>query len=508
MWIYQSVHGIAQHNKLLPSFQRDELSLIQSVFDITGHKYTTNDNRQYINKGTFDNNEAIPNFDQENTKIGNYLQNLEYFKPLNVRLRDFYTIQSEQLENARQILPPKSLCLHRRYFPTNHHANKCPTDRRIQNAIKNINKKGQTVVVFSNDVNRAKKSFHAKSISFIDPGTALSNFREVGERRPTDKTKMARDFAALTLCDTLIVTCGSFSGFAAALHSGSGSVYHFDDTELMRTFGPDIISQWTLIDTQVSVAPMTNTAASKWETFLPSTTTANDYCSTGHNGKKWLEKVYSSVPLTSKCVDSKRIGGKGDGGKKVCLDNIVNNDCVVYSLGSRLDFSFENDVLKQLGCEVHTFDCTVGVAKNVPTGVNFHPWCVGGLNELKPISSDLGHQGETGQYYTLKTIMTKLNHNHIDLLKMDIERHEYAVIESLDVFPAQIVFETHLHNAYGMFGRPVSESEWSAMWKKLKMSGYGVFSNEPNPMCLCCCEWSVLRSGAPIINTTPQKQIE
>jgi len=52
-----------------------------------------------------------------------------------------------------------------------------------------------------------------------------------------------------------------------------------------------------------------------------------------------------------------------------------------------------------------------------------------------------------------------------------------------------------------MFGRPVSESDWSAMWKKLKESGYGVFPN-------CWCEWSVLRSGAPIINTTPQKQIE
>ena len=80
-------------------------------------------------------------------------------------------------------------------------------------------------MVFFNDVNQAKKYFHANSISFIDPGTTLSNFRGVGERRTTNKRKIARDFAALTLCDTLIITCGSFRGFAAALHSGYGTVY-------------------------------------------------------------------------------------------------------------------------------------------------------------------------------------------------------------------------------------------------------------------------------------------
>ena len=237
-------------------------------------------------------------------------------------------------------------------------------------------------------------------------------------------------------------------------------------------------------------------ASSKWETYLSSTNSQHDYCpEKGSEGEKWIQTVYSNVPKDSKCKRVERIGNTGDGGKLVCLDHITPNACIVYSLGSRLDFTFEIDVVKRLGCVVHTFDCTVGNPESVPNGVTFHPWCVGGQDEQKLISSDLGHQGETGQYYTLATIMSKLNHLNVDLLKMDIERHEFAVVDSLQIgyVPWQIVFETHLHNAYGMWGRPVTDTEWKSLWTKLSRLGYDVFSNEPNPMCRCCCEWSLLQ---------------
>ena len=172
---------------------------------------------------------------------------------------------------------------------------------------------------------------------------------------------------------------------------------------------------------------------SKWETYLPSTNSQHDYCpmKEGSVGDKWIQTVYSNVPKDTKCTRVERIGNTGDGGKLVCVDHIIQNACIVYSLGSRLDFSFEIDVVRRLGCVVHTFDCTVGNPKGVPFGVSFHPWCVGGQDEQKIVSSDLGHQGETGQYYTLATIMSKLNHPNVDLLKMDIERYEFAVIDSL-----------------------------------------------------------------------------
>lgn len=114
---------------------------------------------------------------------------------------------------------------------------------------------------------------------------------------------------------------------------------------------------------------------------------------------------------------------------------------------------------------------------------------------MKKISSDLGHQNEHGQYFTLSVIMTKLRHNVVDILKMDIERHEFAVVESLPrtaaKFVKQILFEVHLHNAYGMWGGPVTFTQWENMWRKVDLMGYGVFSHEINQMLPCCCEFSL-----------------
>ena len=154
---------------------------------------------------------------------------------------------------------------------------------------------------------------------------------------------------------------------------------------------------------------------------------------------------------------------------------------------------------------MYTFDCTVGNQESVTYGVTFHPWCVCGQDEQRVVSSDLGHQSETGQFYTLDTIMLKVNHLSVDLLKMDIERYEFAVVDSLQkvYLPRQIVFETHLQNAYGMWARPVTEAEWIVLWATLRRLGYGVLSYEPNPLCRCCCEWSLLQKDT--FNETPTK---
>ena len=235
---------------------------------------------------------------------------------------------------------------------------------------------------------------------------------------------------------------------------------------------------------------------SDWELHLPRENTAHDWCP--QNSRAWIHNRYHEAAKAhaTKCSSIVRVGGSGDGGKLICADKLQRDHCVVYSLGSRLEFSFETAIVRQFGCKVHTFDCTVGVPASgvVPRGVSFHPWCVGGRDESRPISSDLGHQGEIGQYYTLETIQGKLGHPRIDLLKMDIERHEFEVIQGLSrrALPAQIAFETHLHNAYGMWKRPVARSEWEMLWSKLRGFRYGVFSHEPNPLCLCCCEWSLL----------------
>ena len=283
-----------------------------------------------------------------------------------------------------------------------------------------------------------------------------------------------------------------------------------------------VLSWWLAASANVANAPATTTNAnatgakqSEWERWFPSKQVRHDWCpkySAAHPSKNsefgaFVLSLYADKASehATPCTDIQRVGGRGDGGKRICIDDLRPSDCIVYSLGSRLDFSFETNIARRFGCQVHTFDCTVGTpsASKIPASVSFYPWCVGGTDEIKPISSDLGHQGESGQYYTLKTIREKLGHSTIDLLKMDIERHEFAVVATLkdDSAPRQIVFETHLHNAYGMWGRPVSESEWGAMWSTLGGLGYGVFAAYPNPHCRCCCEFSVRRTTATAPHT-------
>lgn len=201
------------------------------------------------------------------------------------------------------------------------------------------------------------------------------------------------------------------------------------------------------------------------------------------------------------CHRKARVGPIGDGGKILCTDKIKVHNCVVYSAGSRLDFSFEIDLIKKFACEVHTFDCTVGkiLPNQIPPNITFHPWCLGGQNQRKTISSDLGFSGKVEQYFTLHSIMHKLGHSTVDILKMDIERHEFSVFDSLDELfaPEQIVFETHIHDAYGMWKRSITQSEWDQIWKKIHFMKYFTFSYEPNPLCLCCCEFGIIKHRPP-----------
>ena len=244
--------------------------------------------------------------------------------------------------------------------------------------------------------------------------------------------------------------------------------------------------------------PISQNTVHQWRQFLPSTNTDPDYCTDQDEAAlSWINQVYTQTfdGLKETCAQTHRIGPEDDGGKIFCEDNFSSDECVVYSLGSNLDFSFELAFKEAFNCTIFTFDCTVDIVETgaVPDVVSFFPWCVGGRNEQKAISSNFGRTGEIGQYYTLEHIKKTLGHKKIDLLKMDIERHELAVWESItsQSAPKQVLFETHLHNAYGMWKQPVCSKEWIRLWHHIRSLGYRIFSYEPNPLCLCCSEWSI-----------------
>ena len=328
------------------------------------------------------------------------------------------------------------------------------------------------------------------------------------------------DMAILAGCHHIILSVGTFGWWAAFLgpDAKGGTVVYYDSEFVMEhkvNNGNVVLSDfyppnWIAMSSDSvqtnlqSFASVIQNGEKSLDSFF--TTTQNDWCPGKYtDGGKFITQLYKDTAShrSMTCKNIKRIGNSGDGGKFVCMDTMHQNECVVYSMGSRLDFTFELDIIRKLKCKVYTFDCTVGdnYASKIPSGIFFYPWCVGDNDLVKTISSDLGHTGEKAQYYTIGTIMKKLQHTRVDLLKMDIERHEFAVVKSLDSIyaPNQIVFETHVHNAYGVWGRAITQAEWDEFWAKLYSFGYLVFSYEPNPLCLCCCEFSMSRRSQDIV---------
>jgi len=178
---------------------------------------------------------------------------------------------------------------------------------------------------------------------------------------------------------------------------------------------------------------------------------------------------------TAHCLEEDRLGKLGDGGKFCCgLSRLKNlSNCVVYSMGSRGEMSFENDIqaLDNGNCEIHTFD----------TDPQF-----GSLWEGLHLRKMYYHPGfvtPTGPH-SLRGIMKSLGHDHIDILKMDIEGSEYGVLrEALNptedpTFPpvniGQLLVEVH------EYSRNIAWRTY-AMLADLEHAGLYEFHSEINP---------------------------
>ena len=100
-----------------------------------------------------------------------------------------------------------------------------------------------------------------------------------------------------------------------------------------------------------------------------------------------------------------------------------DTDCLIYSVGSFDDFSFEEAIMQDVSsaCEIHVFDHTVSNPRNKPCGVHFHPWGLGGAHE--PAWSDLK---------SLADIVVALSHKGrtIDVLQIDCEGCEWGTYGS------------------------------------------------------------------------------
>lgn len=133
------------------------------------------------------------------------------------------------------------------------------------------------------------------------------------------------------------------------------------------------------------------------------------------------------------------------------VPDILNSSSICYSAGVGEDTTFDLSVIGRFGCPVYAFDPTPKAIEYASTIANqqglfhFEPWGLWSRDERckffaptnpSHISHSITNLHGTHKYFeaqcfSLESMMTKLNHERLDLLKMDIEGAEYEVLATL-----------------------------------------------------------------------------
>jgi len=185
------------------------------------------------------------------------------------------------------------------------------------------------------------------------------------------------------------------------------------------------------------------------------------------------------------------------GGYGVALEALPPG-AIVYSFGLGEDISFDLGLLGRADCQIFGFDPTPRSiawvnAQGVPAAFSVRELGVAdydGVASFAPpknpehISHSLLDRAGEGSaarvefpVRRLVTLMSELGHTSLDLLKMDVEGAEYAVLDDLlkgPLRPRQILLEFH----HGMHGIPVSRTEQAL--SALERAGYRIFDAQPS----------------------------
>lgn len=189
------------------------------------------------------------------------------------------------------------------------------------------------------------------------------------------------------------------------------------------------------------------------------------------------------------CISKERVGRIGDGGKWLCGVRTIlahKSNCIVYSIGSKGEVSFEIGLMKKVpNCKIHIFDPTLTtkqidmIHSSVPFS-SLHEIGLGGFDgEVKMKNRVVLWTQKTKETFgvqKLSTLMTSLGHSWIDVLKIDIEGNEWKVFEHLfnemrSIPATQIQIELHFSG---------DANEALTYFQKMKERGFRVFSVEPN----------------------------
>ncbi|MDY6980759.1 MAG: FkbM family methyltransferase [Pseudomonadota bacterium] len=191
-----------------------------------------------------------------------------------------------------------------------------------------------------------------------------------------------------------------------------------------------------------------------------------------------------------------RVNTQNKGGWLFCPDTL-NSESVVYSFGVGEDIDFDLVLIDQYDLVVHAFDPTpstvdwLSARPNIPENLDFHPWAVTdrdgmitlyprvrGNKKSKVMYTLIAEEGDADSgvdvpALTIGAIMSKLGHDHIDLMKVDIKGAEYNLLENMldnSIKPKQLLIEFH-HRMPG-----IGPKKTAVAIRRLRETGYRLFA--------------------------------
>jgi len=209
--------------------------------------------------------------------------------------------------------------------------------------------------------------------------------------------------------------------------------------------------------------------------------------------KKFVKAILGLefYPRINYLCHKERFGSEYGGWEVAC--EYLNKDSIVYSFGVGEDASFDMALIEKYGLTIHAFDPTPRSIEwvkkqNFPPNFVMHTYGIANFDgkasfyppeNPEHVSHTILRRVETQNnaitvpVKSLSTIMREFGHNHIDVLKMDVEGAEYNVIEDMkqsSIRPKQILVEFH-HRFPNITVNHTKKS-----YATLKRMGYCLFS--------------------------------